>query len=373
MTTQYVVKIRNRAGVRQFDLTGRDFLELDYSKYLNGWGLLSVKLPNNHIAIDALEQDGQIEIWRSNHDAAIDPYCDFFGLYRDRDRQTPNGNKNGIFTMKCVEQKHYLYRAVTGHPAGTNLRNDFTSVPGETCMKNIVKYNCTASATLVDGRKRVPTWASLISVAADTAAGTNVTKAFAHRKVDDCLQELAVLSGLDWDLVKTGLRAWEFRTGVFGDDLTGNVKFSLAWDNLDEPQLIGGAINEETVAMTWGEDSGAAREFLEVTGPNYVADYNDIEVYVDAANQGVTSLQAAGDARMNELRARNDFRFNVLQSGAFMYGRDYCQAGVMGDIVGVTYYEETVPKRIRGAHVVLSASSGGETAERIQLDMVNAL
>lgn len=371
MTTQYIVRIRNRAGVRQWDLT--DFLALSYAKYLNGWGRLDVRLPNNHQAIDALVKDGQIEVWRFDDTAGIDPYCDFFGLYRDRDRATPAESKNGEFTLKAVEQKHYLWRAVTGHAAGTNLRNDFTAVKAETVMKNLVKYNATASATLLDGRKRVPTWATLITVAADTAAGSNITKAFAHRKLDDCLQECAVLGGLDWDLVKTGARTWQFRTGTWGSDLSANVKFSLSWDNMGNPQLAGNAINEETVAMVWGEGTETSRDYLEVHGPNYTADYNDIETYVDAMNQSTAGLQAAGDARLNELRARDDLRFSVMQSGAYRYGREYCVDGALGDIVGVTYYEVTTAKRIRGVQVAVATSSGGQSAEQIQLDMVTAL
>jgi hypothetical protein len=240
-------------------------------------------------------------------------------------------------------------------------------------MKNLVKYNATSSATLVDGRKRVPTWVSLISVAADTAAGSSITKAFAHRKIDDCLQECAVLGGLDWDLVKTGARAWEFRTGTWGSDLSSTVKFSLSWDNLGNPQLTSNGLSEETVAMVWGQDAGASRDFLEVHGPNYVADYNDIEVYVDASNQASTGLQAQGDARMNEVRARDDFTAQALQSGPYIYGRDYCADGVLGDVVALTYYEATINKRIRGAQVSVQTSSGGQKAEQIQLDMVTAL
>lgn len=374
MTTEYIVRIRNRAGVRQWDVT--DFLGLNYSKYLNGWGVGNVRLPNNHDAIASLEKDGQVEIWRFDEtaDPPIDPYCDFFGLYRGRDRATPaNGSKNGVFTARLVEQKHYLWRAVTGHPAGTANRNDFADVACETVMKNLVTYNCTSSATLLDGRKRVPTWVSLISVEADTAAGALITKSFAHRKIDECLQELAATGGLDWDLVKTGARTWEFRTGTWGSDLSDVVKFSLTWDNLDSPRLTSTDLTEETVAMVWGQDVGAARDFLEVHGPNYADDYNDIETYVDAADQDVDSLQGSGDARMNEVRARDDFTAQVFQNGPFVYGRDYCANGVLGDIVGVTYYETGIGKRIRGAQVSVATSSGGQKAETIQLDMVTAL
>lgn len=370
MAIQHIVRIRNRAGVRQYDVT--DFLALNYSKYLNGFGLLNVDLKGNHQAIDALEKDGQIEVWRFDEADGLDPYVDFYGFYRDRDRRTPAENKNGIFTMKCVEQKQYLWRAVLDFPAGTNLRNDFTADPAETVMKLMVQYNLTADATTANGRKSdIGTFANNITVEADGGGGSDITKAFAHMKLLAALQEVAVLGGIDFDLVKTGARAWEFRTyAPLGQDLTSSVKFSLAWDNLGEPALIGNAIDEETVALVWGEDTGVNREFLQVFGPNYNADWNHIETYVNASQQGATSLQDAGTVRMNEVRARDDFTFNVLQSGAYRYGRDYCIEGVLGDLVSVTYYEEAVTKRIRGAHVAVATSSGGQSAEQIKLDLV---
>lgn len=371
MTTQYIVRVRNRAGVRQYDVT--DFLRVEYSKSLNGVGRGTIDIRGNHPAIDVLEKDGQIEVWRYDDATDLAPYCDFFGLYRDRDRATPRGNRNGIFTLKTVEQKHLLWRPTDGFAAGTNNRNDFTNVPAETAMKLMVQYNATSAATTGNGRERsVGTWASYITVQSDGAGGNNVTKAFGHMKLLTALQELAVLGGIDFDLVKTGGRAWEFRTyAQLGSDLTNSVRFSLTWDNLGDPHLVGNAIDEETVAMVWGDGQGAAREFLAVTSDTYNADYNDIEVYVNAANQGTASLQAAGEARLYETRQRDDFTFSVLQTAAYRYGRDYCIAGVLGDIVPVTYYEGTGNQRIRGAHVVYSPQSGGETNERIRLEMVD--
>ena len=372
MASEYIVRIRNRAGVRQYDVT--DFLALSYSKYVNDVGLLNVDLAGNHQAIDALEKDGQIEIWRFDQDAGIDPYCDFYGLYRDRNRTTPRESINGVFTLKAVSQLHFLKRPIIAFDAGTNLRNDFTADPAETVMKLMVQYNATADATVANSRLRtVGSWKSHISVAADTAAGSNITKAFAHRNLLECLQEVAVLGGLDFDLVKTAAQTWEFRTyTLLGVDRTATVKFSTAWDNLEDPSLTGNAIEEATVAIVGGEGQEAARTFDIVTSANHQTEYNDIEVFVDARNQGATSLTAAGEARLNELRARDDFRFNVRDSGAYRYGRDYCVAGAMGDKVSVRYYEATQDKKIRGVHVNVSRAGAGGKAEQIRLEMVNA-
>lgn len=373
MTVDYIVRVRNRAGARQYDVT--DFLSLNYSKFINDVGVLSVNLSGNHQAISALEKDGQIEIWRFDGSAGIAGYCDFFGLYRGRNRATPGENINGTFTLKAVSQLHYLKRSILAYPAGKNLFNDFTADPAETVMKNMVRYNATSVATIAtnDRTRDAGSWSSNVTVQADAAGGSNITKAFAHRNLLEALQDVATLSGLDFDLVKTGARAWQFRTGAFGSDLTSTVKFSLSWGNLDNPSLEDNSLQEATVAIVGGEDSGASRDFAVRTGPNYVADYNDMEIFVNASNQLVTSLNDEGDARLNELRDTDSLRTGIKESGAFRYGRDFCIAGQMGDTVSVTYYEATQARRIVGAHVSVDTSSGSQKPEAIQLDTVIAL
>jgi hypothetical protein len=133
---------------------------------------------------------------------------------------------------------------------------------------------------------------------------------------------------------------------------------------------VGNDIDEATVAIVGGDGEGSAREFVVVTGPNFTPDYNDIETFVNGVNQG-TSLTDAGTIRMREMRARDDFGFGVRQTTGFRYGRDFVIGGVLGDLVPVTYYEAQVVKKIRGAHVGVSAASGSQSNEQITLDLVN--
>lgn len=373
MTITYLVRIRNRAGIRQWDVG--DFLSLNYSKIVNDVGSLTVDLAGNHEAIATLERDGQVEIWRYDDVAGITPYCDFYGLYRDFDMAHQGDSVNGVYTLKCVGQKHFLKRAIDGFPAGVNDRNDFTTQPAETVMKLMVQYNATADATVANGRLlESGTFANYITVATDTGAGTSITKAFAHRNLLEALQEIATLGGLDFELVKTGAQAWEFRTyTLLGTDLSAIVKFSMSWGNMRNPQLTGGNLDESTVAIVGGEGDGDARDFLVRTGPNYDVDDNHIEFFVNASNQFVDSLEAAGDARLNEVRARQDLRFDVLNQGAYRYGQNYCAAGALGDKVTVNYAGVSLVKKITGVHIAVSNPSGSDKAEQIRLDMVTAL
>lgn len=372
MTTEYFIRVRNRAGVRQEDIG--DFLSLNYTKTVNDIGSLNFDISGQHRAIDAFEKDGQIEVWRSDQASGIPWYCDFFGLYRTRNRRTPRNSPKGIFTAKCVGQLDFLRRAFIAFPAGTANRNMFSGVPAETIMKLMVQYNASPDATTVNDRIRnVGSWANYITVESDGASGTSLTKSWAHKKLLPTLQEVAALGGLDFNLVKTGAQAWEFRTyPLLGVDRTGDVKFSLTWGNMGEPQLIGND-DDATVAIIGGENSGAARDFAVRTGPNYVAGYNDIETFVNASGQALASLDAVGDAKLNELRAKDDLNFEILETPAYRYGRDYCFQGELGDKVDANYAEGSVVKKFRGVSVVVQASSGGQKAEQIRANLVTVL
>lgn len=369
MATEYFVRVRDIDGVRQEDIG--NFLSLTYSKNVNDVGSLRFVLPSNHVAIDALEQDGQIEVWRSDKASGIDWYCDFYGLYRDRDKRTPN-DSNGIFTAKCVGQLDFLDRAIVAFPAGTANRNAWSAVPAETVMKTLVQYNATADATTANSRIRnVGSWANYITVATDSAGGSSITDSYAHKKLLATLQRYASIGGLDFDLVKTGARAWEFRTyALLGTDLSSEISFSTKWGNMGEPQLIGNAVQEPTVAIVAGSNQGIARDFVVRTGPNYAAGINDREIFVNASGQDASELAATGDARLNEQRATDALDFQILQTPAYRYGREYCISGQMGDLVNSYYEEGSVIKKIQGITVAVQTSSGGSKAEQIRGNLV---
>src|SRR5581483_6514492 len=72
------------------------------------------------------------------------------------------------------------------------------------------------------------------------------------------------------------------------------------------------------------------------TGPNYSAT-NDIEVFVDAKDLGAGDTAAArsarGDKRLDELQARDEFLFDVVQTQGTYYGPSGTGSYTLGDLV----------------------------------------
>lgn len=366
MAAEYILQIKTAAGavVGYID----DMRGLSYSTQLNASGILSFGLRGDHAKIALLERDGQIEVRRRDTEAGIDWYTDFYGLFRDEERSA-DSDGNDQFTAYCVGVLDYLKRSVVAYRAGIDGRSQFTADPAETILKNLVKYNATASGTTGDGRVlNVPAWGAFLSVEADGAGGNTLTRSVSGRNLLDVCQEIAAIGDLDFWLAKTGAQAWEFRTDdTLGDDRTATVVFSTDYDNMRNPTLRRNRLGEATVAVVGGAGEEAAQVFATRTGTNYHATTNAREVWV-SEQQILTAneLNAAGDAALYDLEARDELTFEFVQTQALRYGRDY----FLGDLVTARYQDVEQVKQIVGVTVVWQDTQG-DKVETIDIFTAN--
>ena len=175
----------------------------------------------------------------------------------------------------------------------------------------------------------------------------------------------------DFDLVKTGATAYEFRwyTGQLGTDRSASVTFAMERGNMANPTYKETRLKEKTVACVYGQGQGSDRDYVTRTGTNYHVSDNNIELYVDARNVdfGDTSgLNAKGDLKLDELEARSAFKFDVLQAPATLYGVHY----FLGDLV-------TAMNPFTGASYTLMVDQvtvdfNNTKGEDITVDMVQA-
>lgn len=341
-TYGYQIRIKSPAGVLQKIVT--DFSWLSYVKRENAPGLGTFELPGDHAAISLLSDMSQVEIWRKDDLVALDWYCDFYGLFRDEERQTL---ARPIFTARCPGQMSMLGWRAVAWAADTTDRSKFTSTASETIMKTMVDYNVTANATAANGRDRDGTisYPGTISIEADGANGNSVDWYCARDNLLESLQKLARVAGGAFDLVKTAAATWQFRwyTGQLGTDRSATVIFSLEHANMKNPRYRYNRMAERTVAIVAGQGVKADRSITVRTGTNYHATQNNIEVVVNANNEGtVGGRQAAGDSKLAELEARRVFDFEVLQTPACRYGQHY---GV-GDLVTARYDDIEVTQKV---------------------------
>ena len=363
MAIEYELRFRTREG-SQRGAAVRNFVHLEYDLVVNDAGLLIFELPSDHVALNGIDWDHQVDVRRRDVANDIAWYTEFYGLYVDRELYADE-NGNSMHRGICVGSNDWLARAVIAYPANTANRTVFTNTPVETIAKTLVTYNATSAGTTGDGRvSNVDAWGANISVQADAANGPSKDWRCAHESLLANLQDLALIGGGDFNVVRTGDQAWQFRwyDGQLGTDRSGTMTFALQYNNMQSPRLTLNRYAERTKAIVGGQAEEAAREFVVRTGANYQALYNSREFFVDARRYSTTAgYQAAGDTKLEELRSRNRLSFVAKDSAARRYGRDY----FVGDKTAAYWEGITATQQIRSATVIVTA--GRERIETINL------
>ncbi len=148
------------------------------------------------------------------------------------------------------------------------------------------------------------------------------------------LQALAKVGGGDFALVKSDLNSealvWDFRfyPGQLGRDRSATLTFAVGRGNLANPVYEKDHTDEATVAIVGGTGDKSARAVVVRTGDDYSA-ANDIEMFVNGINSETTGgLNAAGDKRLADHVAREQFTCELLATPNCVYGRDFA----LGDL-----------------------------------------
>jgi len=343
MAAEYRLDILSPAGVLLAQLsresghsepTKKSFNWLVYTNSVNAPGLLRFELPGGHLAISSLTDKAQVEIWRRDRAAELDWYRDFAGLFRSFQYQYDPPSQ---YIATCPSQMAMLQWRHIAYAAGVVNRSKFTSTAAETIAKLLVQYNITSDATTGNDRKRDGTGdpAPYISIETDAAGGNSLDWYCFGDNLLSTLRELAGVGGGDFDLVKTGAQAWEYRwyAGQLGVDRTATVVFALERGNMGSPVYSRDRRGEKTVAIVAGQGEGTDRDFEIRTSDDYSAT-SDIELFVDARDidkGDANALGTRGDNKLDEYKSREIFDFRVLQAPSTRYGLNYG----LGDLVTV--------------------------------------
>lgn len=335
MATDYEVWIRDKIGTRRRVIPGRAFMRVEYVKQINNAGLLMFELPSNHPAIADLEYDGIIEVRRRDLASGTDWYVDFGGLYVDYERWTDQ-DRVSRFRAYCPGYLDLLGGETVAWPANTTNKSYFAAQPAESVVKALVNHNAVAvNATTGNGRYYT-TDVTGVSVQADGGGGNDITREFAGQNLLAALQDVADIGGGDIDLIRGAGATWEFRwyQGQRGTDRTDTLVFALQYKNMELPRLAGNRLTERTRVVVLGQGAEGARSHRVRTGANYSMTGRNRTVFTTVSETDDDALDAAGDLRMDELRANTQLQFLARDTAARRYGRDF----FLGDL-GAAYYE----------------------------------
>jgi hypothetical protein len=354
----YYLDVYDTSGTRQAMIT--DFSSLTYTRRVNAPGLLQVVLQGNHPVLSNLADKWQIEVWRKPAGGSF--ARDFVGLARQDEFYY--GDKSSA-VLTCPGLMTMLAWRIVNWYAGTANRSEFNATAAETIMKTLVNYNAGSSATTGNGRLRNGAITGL-TVETDGANGNSLDWFCSYENLLETLQQLALVAGGDFDLVKTSATAWQMRwyTGQLGTDRTASVIFALERGNMANPQYKYLRMAEKTVAMVGGQGEGSGRSIVIRTGDTYSAS-NDIEMFVSANDVDTTAgLQARGDVALSEAKAQTQFAFDVLQTPATLYGTHY----VLGDLVAAVNPFTGVSIDLKIDQVMVTVNEGGN--EIVDVTMV---
>lgn len=360
-TAEYSIQIKSPAGILRavVDQPRR----MAYTKEVNAPGLLTFAVRPDHESVQYLDRDAQIEVWRWGEN--LEPYCDFYAFFRQEDYLIMEDGTE-LLLAYCPGQMDLLERSIIAYPADTANRSAFSSEQAETIMKTLVTRNATASGTTGDGRIRnVDAWGAFVSVEADGSNGNVLDFNCFGENLLSSLQRLAFIGGGDFNLVKTAAQAWQFRwfTDHLGEDLSGEMIFSLERGNILRGSVKNNTLKEKTVAIVGGQGEGGSRAFQARTGTNYHNTTNSREFFSNGSQFSTSSgLQAYGDALLEQNRAYHDFDFEIRQTEGSRYGEHFN----VGDLVTGVYREFTEVKQVYSVSISYEDDGTNSFVERVK-------
>lgn len=341
-----------------------DFLSLQYSKQARGVGYLTFELNGDHSALDNLADFDQFEVWWRNAELGVDWHLDFIGIFREPDWRD-NEEDQSVFETTCAGEKSILGWRQIAWPSGVADRSKFSGVPAETAMKSLITYNCTAEASVANGRLRAGDLAAsmgiTIQVAADKGSGNLITRSFANGNLLRVLQEtIQPTAGGDFSLTRIAPAVWEFEfhPGQLGENKSvgdDKVVFSKSRGNMINVRYVIRRSDTATVVIVGGKGEEEDRAYEVVVSDDYAIG-NDIETFVDARNEDDADLAQAGEAALYTKRAVKDLSFDVRQTPTTFYGpptpgkRTY----QVGDLVAAEHRDDELVRLISSVHVAVN-------------------
>ena len=322
----YFVEIADPFGVKVAQVDS--FLALDMARAVNDVGVLTLDLdPDTDVSQFRL--DGRLSVYRQGSAGGYRLQTETVWFVRQWRRVMYDSGER-VLRVTAYSASDLLARRIVAYAAGS-AQADKTA-HADDMMKAIVRENLYDTPTDTDR-----SLGGYLTIQADSASASSISKAFSRRNVLTTLQEIAETSAeggepLFFDIVAPSSGALEFRTytGQRGTDRT----LSSASPLIMSPELgtiRGGELfedyaNEVTVVYAAGSGEGEAREVIEVEDGlrSRSSPFGRIEALRDARH-GATgaSLIAEGQSYLRANRPKRIFTAQLVDTPQVRYGIEW--------------------------------------------------
>jgi hypothetical protein len=378
MSSIYEIRIKDHDGETVAILTdGKDSIwrSLYFVHTENAPGQLRLELSGDNTLADEIEDDYQIEIYRSDPSIDLDKYIEWEGLVVTTNPETlDNGDSvialYGTSYLDLVDRRWIWYPADTVYTSKNGI--------GETVIKSYVEENAGPSA-ISPPRLEESGVTSGLTVETDQARGGTWSGSRTGRNVLEVIREVALSTGLAYDVIGTGPGTFEFRVydGQRGEDRTSNgldpntgmnrannapITFALNAGNMARPSYSRSASEEVNAVLVMGQGTGSARTVVSVSDATAQSrsPWARRETVRNGSQEAtVAGLTSIGEQTIEENMIQERLSFTVLQLGSLAYGKHYSH----GDLVTVKYRDIVADKKLSQVRVTVSSNAGGEEIE----------
>lgn len=349
---------------------GASFVDLRYSRKLNGVGLLAMTLPGTQTNYDYFGWDNFIEVKRSDPETGSliteETYlCRSRQLYTDDDDQD-------MLVIGGLSLNHLIARRLV------NPFDDPLSVGGYSTKSGagdvvIRSYVREQMADLASVARQTPG----LSILPIAGVGLFVSDSRRYDNLLTAITDLAISSGIDFQITRSSGASLSMQIAPLGFDRTRSTNYPFAaWvglspnrRNLSKPVLKIDRSNEQNFVYVLGQGQGDLRQVLTIAGDTSISPFGRIEYTRDARNidkTNTTGLSSAGATSINKNKAFRDFSFsptNVEPGNIYRLDWD------VGDRITVLWKGEEIDLRVTGVELQISAN--GESIDTTVQELYN--
>ena len=340
-----VVEVRDASLARIGQITERDLVGLSVVLRFNKVGGWKITLPSNHPMAEALRQPGAGLIVNGPDGVLLS------GPTVSAKSVKTSDDPEGVWEITGSDDTAVLGERVaypTPATADITMQGDYDVRTGaaETVMKGFVAANLGPSAPTV---RRI----AGLTVQADIARGATVTGRGRFQSIGELLDQLALTSGLGFDIVQNGT-GLEFQV-YEPTDRTATVRMDIDNNRLTKSEYAYQA-PEATRVIVAGQGQGADRTLVERTSLDSEAAETAwgkrIEVFKDQRNTNdTTELAQAGD----EILADKGFTVeSVSVTPSDDQSMNYPTDWGLGDKVSVVVGETTISQLVTEVALVIT-------------------
>lgn len=353
----YTIKLLDPMGNLIYSID--NFLSFTYTRPLNDIGSLTVPLPYS-FDVSLLRLDGRLCVYR---DGRLDTETVWL-IRKVTKRLSSRGEKTiiveAVSANELLKRRLIAYASDTAYSEKTDQADDM--------MKQIVRENMGASAT-----ETSRSWASYLTVQADTSQGPSLTSSFAWANVMDTLQDISQAtitagSSVYFDVVAPTQSTLEFRTyrDYRGIDHrfpggTNPVILSTERGNITEITRAYDWTNEVTYVYANGGGFGSERGTATASSAERIGNsvFNRREATANAQTGAGESLQQTANAGLRSGRPVRIFDATLVNVPGTEYGVHWG----WGDLITAEYESESIDCSIDA--IQISFAKGKETIKGV--------